>query len=130
AGARPVHTVPTQSLDQLLNQLDQLKTQFGARSAQRVANLFKRLARLRIGDSHSLIRLHELLLFIRAHPHNAVILRQADAALRAIPAHVSWLRKAQADVSSLEHPEVSGIAGTSVKDNFSFPIVSWLRKYR
>jgi hypothetical protein len=122
--------VNSQSLDQVLNQLDQLKTQFGARSAQRVANLFKRLARLRVGDSDALIRLHELLLFIRAHPHNAVVLRQADAALRAIPAHVSRLWKAQADVSLLEHPEVSGIAGTSVIDNFSFPIVSWLRKSR
>ncbi|HEV8134038.1 MAG TPA: hypothetical protein VGP85_05150 [Pyrinomonadaceae bacterium] len=121
-------TSPT--LDHVLNQLDQLKTQFDLRSAQRVANLLKRLNRLTVNDPDSLIRLHELLLFIRAHPHNSAVLRQADAALRTMPIRISGLLEVETDLSSLEHPDVSGIAGTSVKDTFSYPIVRWLLERR
>ena len=120
----------TQALDHVLNQLDQLKTQFGSGTARRVGNLLKRVGRLRVDDPDSLVRLHELLLFIRAHPHNSAVLRQADAALRTMPIRVSRLRDAEIDLSSLEHPEVSGIAGTSVKDTFSYPIVRWLKEHR
>ena len=121
-------TSPT--LDHVLNQLDQLKTQFDLRSAQRVANLLKRLNRLTVNDPDSLIRLHELLLFIRAHPHNSAVLRQADAALRTMPIRISRLREVETDLSSLEHPDISGIAGTAVKDTFCYPIVRWLLERR
>ena len=120
----------TQSLDKILKQLDQLKTEFDSKTSQRVPILLKRLGRLSISDSDSLIRLHELLLFIRAHPHNSAVLRQADAALRTMPIRISLLRKVETDLSSLEHPDVSGIAGTSVKDTFSYPIVRWLLERR
>ena len=116
----------TQTLDHALNQLDQLKTQFGSQAAQRTANILKRIACLRADDPDSLIRLHELLLFIRAYPHNASVLRQSDAALRSISTRVSSLREAETDLSSLEHPEISGVAGCSVTDTFSYPIVRWL----
>ena len=120
----------TQSLDYVLNQLDRLKTQFDQKSAQRVANLLKRLGRLKVDDPDSLIRLHELLLFIRAHPHNSAVLTQADAELRKMPIRISQLREGGRDLSSLEHPDISGIAGTSVKDTFSYPIVRWLVERR
>ena len=116
----------TQTLDHALNQLDQLKTQFGSQAAQRTANILKRIACLQADDPDSLIRLHELLLFIRAYPHNASVLRQSDAALRSISTRVSSLREAETDLSSLEHPEISGVAGCSVTDTFSYPIVRWL----
>jgi len=122
--------VTIQSLDYVLNQLDRLKTQFDQKSAQRVANLLKRLASLRVDDPNSLIRLHELLLFIRAHPCNSAVLTQADAELRTMPIRISHLRDVGTDLSSLEHPDVSGIAGTSVKDTFSYPIVRWLVEHR
>jgi len=122
--------VTTQSLDYVLNQLDRLKTQFDRKSAQRVAHLLKRLGRLKVDDPDSLIRLHELLLFIRAHPHNSAVLTQADAELRKMPIRISQLREGGRDLSSLEHPDISGIAGTSVKDTFSYPIVRWLVEHR
>jgi hypothetical protein len=40
------------------------------------------------------------------------------------------LREVETDLSSLEHPDISGIAGTSVKDTFSYPIVRWLLERR
>ena len=88
--------------------------------------LLERLARKGFRDPESLIRLHELLLFVRAHPHNATVARLAEEQLRAFVNRVSKLRERDVDLSSLEHPSVSGIAGTSVTDTFGFHIVRWL----
>jgi hypothetical protein len=110
-------------LTRLFDQLDKLKTQFGTKQAQRVRTLLERLARKRFRDPESLIRLHELLLFLRAYPHDAATMRLAEKQLRTFAARVAELRARDVDVSSLEHPDVSGIAGTSVTDTFSFYIV-------
>jgi hypothetical protein len=88
--------------------------------------LLERLSRRKFHDPESLIRLHELLLFVRAYPHNAAVARLSEELLRGFGDRVSQLRKQDVDLSSLEHPEVSGIAGTSVTDTFSFYIVRWL----
>ena len=110
----------------LLNQLDELKTTFGPREARRVGQLLARLSRRKFRDPESLIRFHELLLFLRVYPHNASILRASEKELRGFPNRVSWLRDQEIDLSILEHPEVSGIAGAPVTDTFSFYIVRWL----
>jgi len=110
----------------LLDQLDKLKTSFDPRDAKRIQLLLERLARKRLNDAEELIRLHELLLFVRAYPHNAEVARLAEEQLRAFAGRVSKLREREMDLSSLEHPSVSGIAGTSVSDTFSFYIVRWL----
>ncbi|HKV33162.1 MAG TPA: hypothetical protein VJP89_02465 [Pyrinomonadaceae bacterium] len=112
-----------------LDQLDKLKTSFGPRDAQRVQSLLERLKRKRINDPETLIRLHELLLFVRAHPHNATVARLAEEQLRAFAGRVSKLREREVDLSGLEHPSVSGVAGTSVTDTFSFYIVRWLAEH-
>ena len=85
--------------------------------------VLERLARQKFRDVDSLIRCHELLLFIRAHPHNATVLRLAEAQLRKFADRVAELRDRDVNVSFLEHPSVSGIAGSSVIDTFSFYIV-------
>ena len=113
----------------LLDQLDKLKTQFGPTEAQRTQALLERASRSRIRDAETLIRFHELLLFLRAYPHNAKVLRLTEAQLRRFPARVSELRDRDVDLSMLEHPEMSGIAGTSVTDTFSFYIVRWLLQH-
>lgn len=110
----------------MLDQLDKLKTGFDPQDAKRVQSLLERLARKPFRDPESLIRLHELLLFVRAYPHNAEVARLAEEQLREFAERVSELRERNVDLSSLEHPSVSGIAGTSVTDSFSFYIVRWL----
>ncbi len=110
----------------LLDQLDKLKTSFGPQDAKRVEWLLARLARKRFHDPEALIRLHELLLFVRAFPHNAAVARLAEKQLRSFAERVAELRRRNADLSSLEDPSVSGIAGTSVTDTFSFYVVRWL----
>jgi hypothetical protein len=114
--------VPTHPLDQL----DSLKNQFSADNAVKLLALLKRVAGLKLEDIGSLTKLHELLLFICAHPHNSAVLRQAEALLKNFPNLILQSEQDGNDLSSLEHPENSGIAGMTVTDAFTFPIVSWL----
>jgi len=113
-----------------LNQLDKLKTEFGPKQGKRVEALLGRLSRRTFRDPEELIRFHELLLFLRAYPHNAAVARLAEGQLRTFSRRISFLRDQNIDLTPLEHPEVSGIAGLSVNDTFSYYIVRWLaRKY-
>lgn len=91
--------------------------------------LLERLARTKIRDAESLIRFHELLLFLRAYPHDPATLVLTEKLLRTFAERVTDLQAREVDVSSLEHPDVSGIAGTSVTDTFSFYIVRWLVQF-
>src|SRR5215813_2312032 len=105
-----------------IDRLDELKNQFTSDSARRILRLLEQLSRKKISDTDSLIRYHEILLFLRAYPQNSSIVRATENELRAFAARVSALE----DSSALQHPEVSGVAGTSVTDTFSFYIVRWL----
>src|SRR5437660_5116686 len=80
----------------------------------------------RLTDADSLIRWHENLLFLRAYPQSAPILKQVEKILKTFEKRVSELRDAEVDLSPLDDPEVSGIVGTSVTSNFSYAIVRWL----
>src|SRR5688572_6964928 len=84
----------------------------------------------RVTDAESLVELHERLLFRRAYPRNERELKNTENALKKIESEVVRLREADTDLSPLDAPEVSGIAGTSVTSNFSYPIARWLaQKY-
>jgi hypothetical protein len=85
-----------------------------------------RRSKEKIRDTETLISYHEFLLFIRAYPQSAAVARLAEKELRGFSNRVEFLREQDVDVSPLEHPEVSGIAGTAVTDTFSFYIVRWL----
>jgi len=111
----------------LLDQLDELKNQFTPDTADRVERLLEQLSRQKLNDTDSLVRYHEILLFLRAYPQNATIVRAVEKELRSFSDKVSAL---DVDISPLEHPAVSGIAGTSVTDTFSFYIVRWLLQQR
>lgn len=80
----------------------------------------------RLTDAESLIEVHERLLFQRAYSRNERELQTADNGLKRILSQVERLKEADADPSPLDAPEVSGIAGTSVTSNFSYPIARWL----
>ncbi|HSV33099.1 MAG TPA: hypothetical protein VLH87_03170 [Pyrinomonadaceae bacterium] len=82
----------------------------------------------RITDAQSLIRFHETLLFLRAYPPSPRILNQVEEILKTFAQRVSQLQAAGVDLSPLDDPEVSGIAGTTVTSNFSYYLVRWLIK--
>ena len=105
--------------------LDELKGQFGSDDA-RLLQVLQKLSQSRSSDAQSLIRLHENLLFIRAYPPGAQVLKLVEQILKNFGQRVSQLREAEADLSPLDDPEVSGIEGTSVTSNFSYALVRWL----
>jgi hypothetical protein len=106
--------------------LDEAKREFDPGSWKSTLQTLRRLARQTIDDPESLIRFHEALLFILAYPQNAQTRQLAQTLLNNFGKRVQALSDAGIDLSALETPDVSGIAGTFVSDTFTYPIVSWL----
>jgi len=110
----------------LLDQLDQSKLDFTPEGARAAGNLLAELAKRPLSTIDSLIRYHEALLFLRAHPHNAGILRAADRELARFHARVERARAEGSDLSAMDEPEVSGIAGSAVRAVLSHATASSL----
>src|SRR6266481_5072284 len=106
----------------LLDDLEKLKRSFGAAPGP-LEKKVRALSDCKFDDADELIRFHETVLFFRAYPPGAQVLKQVEAILKTFGQRISQLRAADADLSPLDDPEVSGIAGTSVTSNFSYAIV-------
>ena len=120
--------MPSDTLDQLLSQLEESSRRFDDRGAARSARLIARIARRKFTDAESLIRFHEVLHFLRAHPQSREVLDQVEAALDGFARRVEQLRLAGADMIAFDYIENSGIAGTAVTGTFSYGIARWLAK--
>ena len=117
--------MPANSIDALLDQLEKAKANFGDRG-DGLKRLLSRLAGRKFQDATQLLRYHESLLFVRAYPPSASILKAVESELPSFADRVKRLEHAEADISPLEIPENSGIDGTVVIDTFSYFIVRWL----
>jgi hypothetical protein len=113
------------SLARALADLEESKRGFGLGDAKILSTL-KAFSKSRFSDADALIRFHETLLFLRAYPSSPKVLNQIEQILKRFEPRVLQLSEADADLSALDDPEVSGIAGTSVTSNFSYVIVRWL----
>src|ERR1022692_460199 len=100
----------------LLDRLDEWKIRFGPMGNGQLERLLAEIAGHRFRDAHSLIRLHETLLFLRAYPRSAEVARLADEIL------FSFADRIGDDLEPFEAPEVSGIAGTSLTAVFSYEV--------
>lgn len=118
--------MPRKSTNLLLDQLDESKRRFGPGEHGRTEDLLARVTRTNFSDAESLIRLHEVLLFLSAYPQSARVRTRATSLLNNFALRVAALREQEVDVSPLDHPDVSGIAGRDVTDTFTYPIVRWL----
>lgn len=112
---------------QLLDQLDSLKNRFAAAEQKRLEKILTRVSKLPFGDAGDLLRYHEVLLFMAAYPASSRILRTVSIELSQFSRRIESLETTGEDLSQLEHPDFSGIAGMSVTDAFSFFIVGWLQ---
>lgn len=112
--------MPTKSPTLLLDQLQKLRRPSDAQHRATLVSVISQLARRKFRDASSLIRFHEGLLFMRAYPQTAELLSQTEDILANFKSRVDDLRKANADLSLLSEPEVSGIAGTSFSAIFSY----------
>jgi hypothetical protein len=120
--------VPRDNINQLLDRLDESKRQFSPRQHLKTASILNRLSRRKFNDAEALIRYHELLLFVRAYPQSAGVLRLAEQELKSFGNRIELLEELDVDLSPFENPEVSGITNTSVTDTFSYNMVRWLVK--
>jgi hypothetical protein len=120
--------VPSDSLERLLDRLEELKRPAGAPGLSRLRSLLARLSRRRFRAASALVRFHESLLFMRAYPQSAAHLRQTEKLLSSFSKRVGELREAGADLSPLTEPTVSGIAGTSFSALFGYPVVRHLAR--
>lgn len=111
----------------LLDQLDRARSQIGITKEQEFLRLLSAAGRLRFGkDAGSLIRFHDLLLFLRAFPPGPRVLRLADTLLSGMEKQVKATLSAGAEPDDFAPEEVVGIAGTVVEASFSYPMVCWL----
>ena len=113
---------------QLIDDLDRLKARFEPGDAARKQRLLRRLQTARIADAATLVRVHEALLFLLAYPPNATLAKLAARALDSVAECVAAMRRRGLDLTPLEEPEVSGIAGTGLSALFSYPVARYLAR--
>jgi len=101
--------------------LEAAKSKFGAKAAREVVALLKRAARTRLRDPQALIQFHETVLFLRAYPQSARVLREADRILFSFGERLRGMPREE-----FEYSEISGIAGTGLSTNFSYPFAKSL----
>jgi hypothetical protein len=105
----------------LLPRLEACKGKFGAGAAREVLALLKRVERTRFRDPQELIQLHEVVMFLRAYPQSAQVLRHADRILFSFGERLRGMPR-----EDFEYSDVSGIAGTGLTTNFSYPFAKSL----
>jgi hypothetical protein len=120
--------VPHNTINRLLDRLDEVKNTFGPGEGPHTEAILAELAGQNFKDPDSLVCFHEALLFLRAYPQSSKILRQTERMLSSFRNRVDALREVGADIAPLKVPEHSGIMGMSVTDTFSYNIVGWLLK--
>jgi len=116
------------SIDLLLAQLDAARYEFGAKQAVRTLTLLRALEKACFTDPSSLIRFHELVLFVRAFPQSAAVLRAVERILNDFHKRVEIVRNSGSDMSDFDTYEHSGIAGTTMEDTLSFDVARWLAR--
>jgi hypothetical protein len=116
------------SIEKLLDQLEEAKRRFDEKGQAQIFACLEKLSRSQFQDAGSLVRFHEILLFIRAYSPDQAILKQSENLLESFLERVEKLRARGVDLSPLDDAEVSGIAGTIVSAAFSYRIAQWFVK--
>jgi hypothetical protein len=123
-------TVPANTLNAALatalDRLAGLMRCFEPGDSNRAQKLLAQLGRRRFPDAASLIRFHEILLFLRAYPHSSAMRRSSEELLASFHKRVTRLRASGAEVSAFADPPVSGIAGTAFSAIWGYDIVRYL----
>jgi hypothetical protein len=104
-----------------LDALAALRGQFGPDAARRAVALLERVERARLRDPAEAIRIHDAVLYLRAFPQSPRVVKLSDRILFAFGDRVRRL-----DPDPFDDPEVSGIAGTTISTNFSYPVARGL----
>lgn len=112
--------------DRILSALEDSRYRFGRADAARIRSLLGEAHAVRFDTTSSVIRLHEVLLVLRAFPAGAAVLRKSTQLLDTFHKKVQRLRELGGDLDDLDPLEVSGIAGTVMQDALGFDLARWL----
>lgn len=107
----------------LLRDLIPLRTQFDAASLSEKENILKQLLKEKNFSANTLLQLHEVLLFLLAHPHDPAF---AARAARLLEQTAGGIRKHIKKTKKEGVFENSGTSGTQVNACFSFELLQWL----
>ena len=99
---------------------------YGPGEAARVEKLLASFRGARFDDAESLIHFHDLLLFLRAFPQSRRVIALTEELLAVIAADVERLRQRDADLELFDSEEFSGIAGTAIRETFTYEVARWL----
>ncbi|MEZ4221694.1 MAG: hypothetical protein R3B13_12255 [Polyangiaceae bacterium] len=103
----------------LLNELERIHRDYGDGSAPRKLDLVRKLERARLPSARQVLRLHEILCFLRAYPDDAALLSAVLSALEKFETRAD-LRRVRADL------EDTGVAGTAIHFPFHWVTACWL----
>jgi len=103
-----------------------MRRAYGPGCAEKCERLLGELRGAKLPSVEVLVRFHDTLLFLRAFPQSARVLRLADELLASVEAQVAKLDASPAGAAALNDESVSGIAGTTITNAWTYELASWL----
>ena len=91
-----------------------------------VERLLVSLKKFECFDAESLACFHDALLFLRAFPHSRRVVELTETLLAGISQQVRKLLDSGTNLDLLDSEELSGIAGTTLNDTFTYDVAHWL----
>jgi len=109
-----------------LEQLESMKRCYGPGCAETCERLLAGLREAELTDVESLIQFHDTLLFLRAFPQSAKVVQLADQLLATVETRVNQFAASHSAALALDDESVSGIAGTTVTNTWTYELARWL----
>jgi hypothetical protein len=109
-----------------LRQLESAKDWHGPGCGVKVEKVLESLRHTMFRGAESLIRFHDILLFLRAFPQSPGVVHGTERLLADTRREVARLRESGSDMSPFDSEAVSGIAGTALSDSFTYEVALWL----
>lgn len=103
----------------LLRDLEKLRNSFGPEFTRQKLELLTELEEVVLPNASQVLRLHEMLCFIRAYPDDPGVLAKVEEMLARFPARAD-LQNHAAELAD------TGLAGTSIHYEFYHQMASWL----
>ena len=109
-----------------LEQLESMKRCYGPGCAEKCERLLVELRGAEFRDVESLIQFHDTLLFLRAFPQSAKVIELADQLLADVESQIAKFKNSPSAALALDDESVSGIAGTTVTNTWTYELAHWL----
>ena len=103
-----------------------MRRTYGPPAAKKCEHVLKNLRVTKFPDVPSLIRYHDSLLFLRAFPQSEAVAQIADRLLAAVEPMVERLLELPLASDELDDEAVSGIAGTTVTNTWTYDLARQL----